>query len=124
MLDLLACSSLVRILSARRLGQGSAVADRGGDRGATAERRGAPLTLPSTVRGCAPRGTGQPGLARCGAGLLVSLGRVLQQIFVECLRRRSPAQCLTWAGVQRESDRSKIVGAVSAQLGAFREVLA
>src|SRR3954468_24998375 len=59
MLDLLACSSLVRILSARRLGQGSAVADRG----VTAERRGAPLTVPSTVRGCAPRGTGQPGLA-------------------------------------------------------------
>src|SRR3954452_15932235 len=75
MLDLLACSSLVRILSARRLGQGSAVADRGAARSALdgAEHR---------QRMCTPRnGTARP--CRGGAGLLVSLGRVLQQIFVE-----------------------------------------
>src|SRR5512133_2800226 len=51
-------------------------------------------------------------------------GRVPQQVVVERFGRRSPAQGLAWAGVERESDRGEIVGAVLAQVGAFRGVLA
>ena len=67
-------------------------------------------------------------LMRCARSAGVSLavdrqagGR--EQLFVEGLCWGFPSECLARAAVERGSDRGEVVGAVSGEVGSFREVL-